>query len=124
MGVPPITSPEGPYLGSVLTYSSWLTTSRNRGRRSKFMLKADDKVRISRMAPLNAPNILIRIRHFDGAHLQFFPHDDPTARESLPLAAEFHQIAANLPPNRLCRASILNGVIVVLKPTKTLDDRM
>ncbi|AGP40766.1 hypothetical protein [Sorangium cellulosum] len=72
------------------------------------------------MARLDVPNLLIRFVRFDGAHLHFFRNDNPTLHESLPLDPAYHQLAAQLQPPRLCRATVLNGVIVALAPTRVL----
>lgn len=57
---------------------------------------------------------LIRVRGFSNGVLTFTPHDNPTTVETLPLNANYHALAATIPRDRLCRATVLNGTIVDL----------
>ena len=63
-------------------------------------------------------SILIRVVGFDGANLRFVENSHPTAESALPLDSAYHDVARQLPRMRLCKATVLNSVIVALAPTR------
>lgn len=68
---------------------------------------------------LTAPVRLIRFVRFDGRHLHFFDNQNPTKQGSLPLADAYHELARQLPSQALCKATVFDGVIVLLEQMRT-----
>ena len=74
------------------------------------------------MQRTSVPTRLIRFVSFDGANLSFFDNMDPTRHETLPLGPNYHAIAAQLQQAgqpKLCKATVEDGVITWLSPTRT-----
>jgi len=69
---------------------------------------------------MRVPVLLIRFMGFDGARLRFVEQSDPLTEQTLPLAANCHDVARQLRRNRLCKAVVANGTIISLEPTRTI----
>lgn len=69
---------------------------------------------------IKVPVRLVRFLGFDGANISFADNSSPTTPETLPLASGCHEFAAKLQPYQLCKATIHNGTVLLLEPTKAL----
>jgi hypothetical protein len=64
---------------------------------------------------MRAPVRLVRFLNFDGTRLHFTDSTGAAPPSTLPLASNYHSLASTLQSHQLCKATVLDGAIVILE---------